>query len=122
MAKCTVLVIQLFLTNCVQSHDNCFEVLPHINLYLSTRQPQTIGSPGLVIPSSLKFCISKNSVFQDQDNFSKNCQKNNKKIAGLPPAPPSYGAVDLPPTKVGAIFLAAVVLDNEDRAIRPIYP
>jgi len=33
LAKCTVLVIQLFLTNCVQAHDNCLEVLPHINLY-----------------------------------------------------------------------------------------
>jgi hypothetical protein len=34
-AKCTaVLVIQLFLTNYIQAHDNCLQVLPHINLDL----------------------------------------------------------------------------------------
>jgi len=44
----------------------------------------------------LKFCISKNSVFQDKEIFSKKSTKNHqKKFAGLRPAPPSYGAVPL---------------------------
>jgi len=67
-AKCTVLVIQLFLTNCIQAHDNLLEVLRHIKLYLSTRWPQKIGFPG---SDFLKFCISMNSVFQDQEIFRK---------------------------------------------------
>ena len=39
-------------------------------------------------PSILKLCISKNSVFQDQDIFPKNLQTIiKKKLAGLRPAP-----------------------------------
>ena len=119
-AKCTVLVIQLFLTNCIQAHDNCLQVLPHINLYRSTRRPRTIGCPGHVNLSLSKSCISKKSVFQGQDMFSKNRQKIiQKKIVGLRPAPTPYGAAHLPPTKVGAKCLAALVLDNQDRALCP---
>jgi len=44
-AKCTVLVIQLFLANCVQAHDIYLEVLQHIILYLSTSRPQITGHP-----------------------------------------------------------------------------
>jgi len=67
----------------------------------------------------LKSCVSKNSVFQDQDIFPKNRQKIiKKKSAGLRPAPPPYGAAPVPPTKVGAKGLAAVVLDNQDCTLR----
>ena len=66
-------------------------------------------------PSFLKVCISKNSFFQDQDIFPKNRQKIIKKKFA---APPPYGAAPLPPTNVGAKCLAAVVLDNQDRALR----
>ena len=47
-AKCTVQVGQLVLTNCVQAHDDCLEVLAHIILYLLTRRPRTFGSDGHV--------------------------------------------------------------------------
>jgi len=72
---CTVLIIQQMPANCVQAHDNSLEILPHIILYLSTRRPQTIGSPGHVRIYFLKSRISKNSVFQDQEFFSQNRQK-----------------------------------------------
>ena len=111
-------VSKLLLRKCVQAHDNCLEVLPHINPYLSTRRPRTIGSPGHLTPTFLKFCISKNSVLQDQDIFSKNRQKIiKKKFAGLHPTPPHYGAAPLPPTKVSAKCLAAVVLARHDRVL-----
>jgi len=62
--------------------------------------------------------ICKNSVFKDQEFVFKIWQKSSKqKIAGLHPAPPPYGAAPLPPTHVGTKFLAAVVLDNQDRAL-----
>jgi len=74
----------------------------------------------------LKFPISKNSVFKDQEFVFKIWQKSSKqKIAGLHSAPPPYGAAPLPPTwvahlpptQVGTKCLAAVVLDNQDRAL-----
>jgi len=37
LAKYTVRVSKLLLTN----YDNCFELIPHINFYLSTRRPRT---------------------------------------------------------------------------------
>jgi len=46
MAQCTVRVGQLLLRNCVQAHDDCLEVLPHLILYLLTRWLRTIRSPG----------------------------------------------------------------------------
>ena len=122
-AKCTVLVIQLFLTNCVQAHDNTLEVLRHIILYLSTRRPQSTGHSGhapagfFEIPYFQEFCLSR------PRNISKNRQKIiQKKFAGLCPAPPPYGAAPLPPTNVGAKCLAnnqkaAVMLNNPDRAL-----
>jgi len=119
-AKCTVLVIQLFLTNCVKAHDNCLEVLLHINLYLSTRRPRTIGSHGHVnsqffeIMYFQEFCHSRPEHF-----FQKNRPKIIKKnFAGPRPVPLPYGAGPLPLTKVGAKCLAAVMLDNQDRALR----
>jgi len=119
-AKCTVLVIQLFLTNCVQAHDNLLEVLRRIDLYLSTRRPRTIWYPGhagtrfFEISYFQEFCLSR------PRNFSKNRGKIIKKnLAGLRPAPLPYGAAPLPPNKVGAKCLAAVVLDNPDRALCP---
>jgi len=74
-------------------------------------------SPGHITPSFSKLlCISKNSVFQDQDIFSKNRQKIIQFFSwGHPP----YGAAPLPPTKVGAKCLAALVLDNQDCTLRP---
>jgi len=44
-AKCTVRDIQKSSQMCIQAHDNILEVLVHINVYLSTRQPQNIGFP-----------------------------------------------------------------------------
>ena len=46
-----VRVSKLLLTNCVQAHDDCLEVLPHIILYLSTTRLQTLVSLGHVTPS-----------------------------------------------------------------------
>jgi len=48
MAKYTVRVSKRLITNSVQAHENILEVLPHIILYLSTRRPQNIRSPGHV--------------------------------------------------------------------------
>jgi len=118
--KCTVLVIQLFLTNYVQAHENCLEVLPHINAYLSTTRPRTIAR-SRKLPVFCKQCISKNSVFQDQDNFSRNRPKciKPKFSRGYAPHPLLTGLPSLrgclPHTKVGAKCLAAVMLDNQDR-------
>ena len=41
-----------------------------------------------------------------------------KIIAGLRPTHPPHGAAPLPPTQVGGKCLPAVVLDNQDRALR----
>jgi len=46
MAMSMVRVGQFLNRNCVQANGDVLEVLPHIILYLSTRQPQDIGSPG----------------------------------------------------------------------------
>ena len=51
--------------------------------------------------------------------FQKSTKNHPKKIVGLRPAPTPYGAAHLPPTKVGAKCLAALVLDNQDRALCP---
>ena len=86
--KCTILVIQLFLTNYVQAHDNNLEVLQHINLYLSTRRPQIISHPGhagsrfFEIPYFQEFCLSR------PRKFSKNRPKSSKNISrGCAPHP-----------------------------------
>jgi len=56
--------------------------------------------------------------FEDQDFVSKYLQKKSKKKnTGLRPAPTPYGAAPLPPTKVSAKFLAAVVLAHPDSAL-----
>ena len=63
-AKYTVMVSKLLLTNCVQARDNMLEVLRHINLYLSMRQPQKTRFPGnagtgfFEIPYFQEFCVS----------------------------------------------------------------
>jgi len=49
--------------------------------------------------------------------FPKIDKNRQKKIAGLRPATPAYGAAPLPSTQVCAKYLAAVVLDNQDRAL-----
>ena len=97
MAKYTVRVSKILLRNCVQAHDNTLEILRHITLCLSTRRPQNFGSSGHVRTCFLKFRICKNSVFQDQEFFSKNPQKIIKiKSRGYAPHPlhtglhPSY--------------------------------
>jgi len=84
-AKCTVLVIQIFLPQCAQPHENGLHILPHINLYLSMRQGPHPHSPSHVRTCFLKFRISKNSVFQDQEFFSKNRPKNHQKNRGAQP-------------------------------------
>ena len=108
---------KLLLKNCVQAHDNCLEVLPHINLYLSTRRLRTIESPGHIKRKSQffeilyfqEFCISR------PGHFLQKLTKN--KFAGLRPAPVTYGGAPLPPTKVGANCLAAVVLAHHDHVL-----
>jgi len=112
-AKYTDRVSKLVLRNCVQAHDNWLKVLAHINLDHSTGRPRTIGSSGHVTPSFLKFCISKNSVFQDQDIFcTKKHEKENSRGAA-----PSYRAALLPQNKVGAKCLAAMVLAHHNRVL-----
>ena len=96
-AKCTVLVIELFLTNWVQAHDHYLEVLQHIILYFSTRRPQIIGYSGHV-----RTCFFWDSVsprILSSEIISKKSKKNHqKKFAGLPwrPAPPPYRAAPPP--------------------------
>jgi len=94
------------------------EVLGHINLYLSTRRPQNIGFLGhagtgcFEIPYFQKFCLSR------RRKFSKNRLKIIKKKFMRGSAPhPAYGAAPLPPTKVDAKCLAAVVLAHHDRVL-----
>ena len=60
-----------------------------------------------------EFCLSRPRHF-----FQKSTKNHHKKFAGLRPAPPLSGAALLPPTMVDAKCLAAVVLDNQDRALR----
>jgi len=56
--------------------------------------------------------------FKTKAFFPKIDQKSStKKIKVLRPAPPPYGAAPLPPTKVGAKCLAAVVLAHHDRVL-----
>ena len=110
------------LRNCVQAHDNNLQVLQHIILYLSTRQPQRTGHPGhaeagfFEIPYFQEFCLSRPRFFPK--NRPKIIQK---KIRGAAPrthslrgyAPPTHWA------KVGAKCLAAVVLARHDRVLSP---
>jgi len=108
-AKYTVRV--LLLRNCVQAHDNTLWVLWHIIFYLSTRLPQIIGSLGHV-----RTCFFEIPYFQE---FCLQDPKSTKiiKFAGPRPAPIPYGAGPLPPTKVGAKCLVAVVLAHHDRVL-----
>ena len=85
--------------SCVQAHDNCLEVLPHINLYLSKRRPRVIGSPGhVILRLFLKTKIYVPKIYK---------KSSKKKSRG---APPPYGTAPHPPTKVGSKCLVAVVL------------
>jgi len=93
------------------------------SIFTSRRDgPKRLGSRSrwdriFEIPYFKEFCLSR------PRNLSRNRQKIIKKnFAGLHPAPPPYGAAPLPPTKVGAKCLAAVVLDNPDRALRQCHP
>jgi len=88
-AKCTVLVIQLFLTNCIQAHDNCLKVLLHINLYFSTRRPRTIGSTGHVNFQSFEIMCFQEFCLSRPGHFSKKSTKNHqKKICRATPGTP----------------------------------
>ena len=89
-------------------------------LYISARRPQSIGSLGHIANSFLKFRVSKNSAFEDQENVAKNREKSRKLFEAAPPAAhPLYGTAPFPPIKVGAKCLSAVVPDNQDRALSP---
>jgi len=118
-AKCTVLAIQFFLQNCAQPHEDRTYVLPHINLYLSTRHVRSYHSwPEWHSLFSSTLSVKTKNLFPKID---KNCQT--KKIAGLRPAPRPYRAAPPLPTQVGTKCLAVVVLDNQDRALCPqIWP
>jgi len=61
-----------------------------------------------------EFCLSR-----PRHSFQKSTTNHQKKIAGLCPAPPPYGAVPLLTTKVVAKCLAAVVLAHPDRVLSP---
>ena len=78
-AKCTVRVINKSSQICIQADIDNLSVLRHIIKNIFDRQGKIIGSPGHVTPSFLKFCISKNLVFQDQNIFPQNQQKIIKK-------------------------------------------
>jgi len=63
----TVTYTNMSSQNCIQAHDNMLEVLPHINLYLSTRRPQNIGFPG---HAGTGFFLSKmDSIFSHISNL-----------------------------------------------------
>ena len=101
---------------CIQADRDNLLVLRHFIKNISGRQGQVVGSPGHVTPGFLKFCISKNSVFQDQNIFSKNRQKIIKKISRgadllLTGLRPSH------PPGLGAICLFAPLLDGPDSAL-----
>ena len=64
------------------------------------------------IPYFQEFCFTRPRIF-----FKNRPKIIFKKIEGLRPAPPPYGAAPLPPTKVGAKCLSVVVLHNQDRAL-----
>jgi len=70
---------------------------------------EILGFPVTLGQDILKFRISKNSVFQDQDFFSKNRPKIIKKTTGLRPAPPPHEVAPLAPTKAGTKCLSAEV-------------
>jgi len=117
MAQCTVRVSKLLIRNCIQAHDNTVEVIRQIILYLSTRRPQIIGSPGHVRTCFLNFRISKNSVFQDQEFCPKNPQKIiKKKSRGCAPHPLLTGLRPLQPPGLGTICLFAPLLNDPDSA------
>jgi len=89
-AKYTVRVSKCLLRNCVQAHDNCLEVLPHINLYLLTRRPRTIGSPSHVSPSFFWNSVcSRILSFKTKTFFPKIDKKLSKKVRGAAPCTPS---------------------------------
>ena len=94
-----VRVSKLLLTNCVQAHDNCLEVLPHINLYLSTRRPRTIGSPG---HATLSFLIFPRILsFKTQTFFAKIDEKSSFFFGGAAPRTPSFRS-GAPPNHQGS--------------------
>ena len=111
-AKCTVLAIQFFLQNCAQPHEDRTCVLPHMTLYLSTRHARSYHSQPEICYFQ-EFCLWRPNIC-----FQKLTKIVQKKIAGLHPALLPYEAVPHPPTQVGGDCLAAVVLDNQDRALR----
>jgi len=59
LTKCSFRGSNLLFRNYVQAKDDSLEVLQHIILYLSTRRPWTIGSPGHV---TFSFFPSKNRL------------------------------------------------------------
>ena len=72
-----------------------------ISFFTSRRDGlKILGLPVTYGPVCLKIRISKNSIFQEQDIFSKNRQKIiTKNFVGLCPASPPYGAAPLPPPR-----------------------
>jgi len=76
MAKYTVRVSKLLLRNCVLAHGNCLEVLPHINLYLSTRRPRTIRPPGHVTPRFFEILYLQEFCLSRPRHFFQNPQKS----------------------------------------------
>jgi len=76
LAQNTVRVSKLLLTKCVQAHDDYLKVLPHINLYLLTRQPRTIRSPGHVNSQFFKFRYFQEFCLARPRHFFQKSTKN----------------------------------------------
>jgi len=66
-AKCTVRDIQKSSQMCIRARDSIFEVLPHINVYLSTRWSQNIGFPGYAWTGF--FWSKMDSIFSTENIF-----------------------------------------------------
>ena len=135
-AKYTVRVCKLLLTNCVQAHDDCLEVFPHINPYLSTRRPRSWVSKSRTsqffeIPYLQEFCPEHIELPAKLVDYFVRSNKSNTNLSRLRifskngqefiqtnlRGPPPYWAAPFPPTKVGAKCLDAVVLAHSDRVL-----
>jgi len=93
------------------------EVLRHIFLYLSTRRPQIIGSPGHVRTSFWNSVFPRILSFETKSFFQKSTKKHQISFRGAAPCTPSLQGCAPPPSKVGAKCRAAVVLAHHDRVL-----
>jgi len=87
----------------------------HTSIFISRRDSETCKVLSLLTWNSLfPRILSVRPIIYFQ-NLTKIVEKSH---CGAVPRISSYGAAPFPPTQVGAKCLAAVVLDNQDRALR----